>query len=217
MQIFSLYFFVLQPSSKSIPVRPSIQDFLGHFDEDDDPKDSLDGLNYQDNQLNADKSLLEFLSSDTPRSDFSSARTYDQDRAGDVGENENQLLKTHSKEKASEIFTKPSLGNPSMRNALLSGQNLSSKKHSSENNKTQYKNRQTKTTKIGDKDIIAEEEKAKAAQLIQIWWRRTRIRRTAGAAAMKRMMERKQTEIKQRLTIERERVCGQENFITIHN
>lgn len=185
-------------------MRPSIQDFLGHLDDSNVPKDSLDGLDFQGTQLNADKSLLEFLSSDTPRSDISSARTCDQDRAFGCGDgNENYQSEIPSSEKDNEHFANKSLNKPRLRNALLSSQNLSSKKHSSGYDKMKYKSMRTTETTVNDK----EEQRLKAAQLIQIWWKRTRIRRTAGAAAMKRMMENKQMEIKQRLTMERERVC----------
>ena len=52
-----------------------------------------------------------------------------------------------------------------------------------------------------------EEQRQRAAHVVQTWWRRVRIRKTAGAAAMKRMMEQKQTMLKERLTMERETVC----------
>ena len=46
----------------------------------------------------------------------------------------------------------------------------------------------------------------RAAFAIQTWWRRVRIRQTAGAAAIKRMMEQKQVMLKERLSMERETV-----------
>ena len=62
------------------------------------------------------------------------------------------------------------------------------------------------------KDIDEEHDEIKkrrrAASVIQIWWRRVRIRQTAGAAAIKRMMEQKQVMMKERLCMERETVSS---------
>ena len=59
------------------------------------------------------------------------------------------------------------------------------------------------------------EMREKAAIVIQRWYRRMNIRRTAGAAAMKRMMASKKQEMEARMSYEREEVSRilQENFI----
>lgn len=57
-----------------------------------------------------------------------------------------------------------------------------------------------------DDYLIAMREKA--ALVIQRWYRRVKIRKTAGAAAMKRMMSAKKQELEARMSYEREEVCS---------
>ena len=61
-------------------------------------------------------------------------------------------------------------------------------------------------TKVNEEKADEMTKSGRAASVIQTWWRRVRIRKTAGAAAIKRMMEQKQFVLKQRLSMERETV-----------
>ena len=56
-----------------------------------------------------------------------------------------------------------------------------------------------------DDYLIAMREKA--AIVIQRWYKKARIRRTAGAAAMRRMMANKKQELETKMSYEREQVC----------
>ena len=63
-----------------------------------------------------------------------------------------------------------------------------------------------KNNKLKDQKQDENTRRRRAASSIQTWWRRVRIRQTAGAAAIKRMMEQKQVMLKERLSMERETV-----------
>ena len=60
-------------------------------------------------------------------------------------------------------------------------------------------------TSMGKQISILERREA-AAKCIHVWWRKAKIRRTAGAAAMRRMMENKQKQLETKLKMERQKV-----------
>ena len=72
-------------------------------------------------------------------------------------------------------------------------------------NSKQYKNNKSVENVVRQNDILTL-KRENAAKYIQVWWQKVRIRKTAGAAAMRRMMENKQHEMKTRLSVEREKV-----------
>lgn len=58
----------------------------------------------------------------------------------------------------------------------------------------------------GENKKVMDRKRELAAACIQLWWRKIRIRKTAGAAAMQRMMENKRKEMEFKLTLERKKV-----------
>ncbi|XP_057311597.1 centrosomal protein of 131 kDa-like [Hydractinia symbiolongicarpus] len=57
----------------------------------------------------------------------------------------------------------------------------------------------------GENKKFMDRKRELAAACIQLWWRKIRIRKTAGAAAMQRMMENKRKEMEFKLTLERKK------------
>ena len=118
------------------------------------------------------------------------------------------------------LTRKLSSGLKSTNNSMLrsSKSNINSKKS---NPKVKYdKNYQAAHEKFGllhnenidssieaDKmEMLNDRRQIFAAESIQRWWRKVLLRRRAGDAAMRRMMESKKNEIEQRMSFEREQV-----------
>uniref|UniRef100_A0A7M5XME1 Uncharacterized protein n=2 Tax=Clytia hemisphaerica TaxID=252671 RepID=A0A7M5XME1_9CNID len=113
-------------------IRPSMQDFLDTSTTESQynpPKDSLDDLNYQDRQLNADKSLLELLSEDTPRSEISTERSSKLDNTNETSRDDDLdhiFFKSNNRSNFSKMDAKDT-SKPKVRNALLNSKHLTSK------------------------------------------------------------------------------------------
>ena len=199
-----------------MPARPSVEDFL--FDKKlNDDSNFPAKKKIEKKHKNADSDSDEhhesiaFLSQDELRKiqklPQSSPRKKDQHLRGFLEEfhaGGGSFFDKDSKEPAAERF-KPKQHN----NRPDSTENSDARKvvrKSSRDENSVHKSRGSVEDIKKKTDDYLIEMREKASVVIQRWYRRTKIRNTAGAAAMKRMMANKKEELQARFTYERDQV-----------
>lgn len=211
-------------STYSSPVRPSLQDFL-----EVEPKDSLETDTYNSaakkktKQPKTRKSLLEFLSSDTARSEEKEFQVFShalEEQPPNVSHPQHpqakhrKHLKNNESDEKDEFHFSRKFSDEEIEDIR---KKVSGASHSSTGNSPaqQTHARFDRTTPLKSqnenkyikKKGPTPEEADQACRVIQIWWRKVRIRRTAGKAAMRRMMENKRYAMQNKLNSDRQRVC----------
>ena len=261
----------------SLPARPSLDDFLNFHDVEPNSIHEIESDLSQNNSNITQSSLLEYLTADTARTEFTSTETsriedtnrtrftlntdlnkertnnklnYISDEKINIHKNKNisdwasqknrsskpssklshsmsskasssvSLNKENNSKNEKSLTRKLSSGSKSTNNSSLN----SSKSHiNSKKSKLKVKNDknyQAAYEKFGllhneniDSSIEADKmemlnnrRQIFAAKSIQRWWRKILLRRRAGDAAMRRMMESKKNELEQRMSFEREQV-----------
>ena len=254
----------------SLPARPSLDDFLNFHDVEPNSIHEIESDLSQNNSNITQSSLLEYLTADTARTEFTSTETsriedtnrtrftlntdlntertnnklnHISDEKINIHKNKNisdwasqknksskpssKLSHSMSSKASSSVFLNKennSKNEKSLTRKLSSGSLNSSKSNiNSKKSKLKvknYKNDQVAYEKFGllhNKNIDSSIEADKmemlnnrrqifAAKSIQLWWRKILLRRRAGDAAMRRMMESKKNELEQRMSFEREQV-----------